>query len=52
MDIFKALYGRRCRSLIRWIKIHEAKLLGLNLVQNANKKVKIYRWKSVSAQSR
>ena len=32
---FKALYRRQCRSPIGWFEVGEAKLLGLNLVQDS-----------------
>ena len=39
MAPFEALYGRRCRSPIGWVKISEAKFLGLDFVQDSIKKV-------------
>ncbi|XP_070050589.1 uncharacterized protein [Nicotiana tomentosiformis] len=38
---FEALYGRRCRSPIRWFGIGEAELIGPDLVHQAMEKVKI-----------
>ena len=35
MAIFKALYGRKCHSLIGWFEPREAKLIGLDLVLDA-----------------
>ncbi|GJU37856.1 putative reverse transcriptase domain-containing protein [Tanacetum coccineum] len=36
---FKALYGRKCRSLIMWAEIGEGQLIGLALVQETNEKI-------------
>ena len=38
---FQALYGRRFQSLIRWFKLGEAKLIGLDLVEDTMSKVKV-----------
>ena len=32
---FEVLYGRHCRSPISWFKVEEARLLGLDLVQDS-----------------
>ena len=52
MAPFEALYGRHCRSPISWFEIGEAKLLGLDLVQNSLEKVRIIRERLLAAQSR
>ncbi|XP_017976440.1 PREDICTED: uncharacterized protein LOC108661956 [Theobroma cacao] len=52
MAPFEALYGRRCRSPIRWLKVGERKLLGPELVQDATKKIRMIRQRMLSAQSR
>lgn len=52
MAPFKALYGRRCRSQIRWFEVGEAKALGPDLVQYALYKVKVIRERLLEAQSR
>ena len=49
---FEALYGRRCRSPIGWFEIGEAKLLGLDLVQDSTERVRIIRERLLAAQSR
>ncbi|XP_070032286.1 uncharacterized protein [Nicotiana tomentosiformis] len=41
MELFKALYGRRCRSLIVWFEVVEAQLIGPDLIHQAMEKVKI-----------
>ncbi|KAF3660660.1 putative CST complex subunit CTC1-like [Capsicum annuum] len=51
MAPFEALYGRRCRSPIRWIKVGETRLFGPNLVHQAIEKVKVIREKIKTAQS-
>ncbi|XP_070037126.1 uncharacterized protein [Nicotiana tomentosiformis] len=40
MAPYKALYGRRCRSLVGWFEPDETKLLGTDLVQDTLDKVK------------
>ncbi|WMV30554.1 hypothetical protein MTR67_023939, partial [Solanum verrucosum] len=41
MAPYEALYGRRCRSPIRWFKVGEVGLIGPNLVHQAIEKVKV-----------
>lgn len=41
MAPFETLYGRRCRSLIRWFEVGEAEIFGPNLVHQAIDKVKV-----------
>ncbi|GJS65925.1 putative reverse transcriptase domain-containing protein [Tanacetum coccineum] len=36
---FKALYGRKCRSLIMWAEVGEGQLIGPELVQETTKKI-------------
>ena len=38
---FEALYGKRHKLLIGWFEMKEAKILGLDLAQEAIEKVKI-----------
>uniref|UniRef100_A0A1U7YXC6 Uncharacterized protein LOC104249146 n=1 Tax=Nicotiana sylvestris TaxID=4096 RepID=A0A1U7YXC6_NICSY len=52
MAPFKALYGRRCRSPIGWFEVGEAELIGLDLVHQAMKKVKIIKERLKTTQSR
>ncbi|WMV28191.1 hypothetical protein MTR67_021576, partial [Solanum verrucosum] len=41
MAPYEALYGRRCRSPIRWFEVGEAGLIGPDLVHQAMEKVKV-----------
>ncbi|XP_070017071.1 uncharacterized protein [Nicotiana sylvestris] len=52
MAPYEALYGRRCRSPIGWFEPGEAKLLGMDLVQDAVDKVKLIQERLRTAQSR
>ncbi|XP_070054354.1 uncharacterized protein [Nicotiana tomentosiformis] len=52
MAAFEALYDRRCRSLIGWFEVGEAKLIGPYLVHQAMEKVKIIKERLKNAQSR
>ncbi|GJR29988.1 putative reverse transcriptase domain-containing protein [Tanacetum coccineum] len=36
---FEALYGRKCRSPILWVKVGEGQLIGFELVQETTKKI-------------
>ncbi|XP_070022516.1 uncharacterized protein [Nicotiana sylvestris] len=51
MAPFEALYGRRCRSPIRWFEPGEAKLYGTDLVKDALYKVKLIQERLRTAQS-
>ncbi|XP_070022149.1 uncharacterized protein [Nicotiana sylvestris] len=52
MAQYEASYGRRCRSPIRWLELGEAKLYGIDLVQDALEKVKLIQERLRTAQSR
>ncbi|XP_070013962.1 uncharacterized protein [Nicotiana sylvestris] len=52
MAPFEALYGRRCRPLIGWFEVGEAKLTGPDLVHQAMEKVKIIKGRLKTAQNR
>ncbi|XP_016456997.1 uncharacterized protein LOC107780895 [Nicotiana tabacum] len=52
MALYVALYGRRCRSPIRWFEAGETNLLGPDLVQEAMDKVQLIRQRLLIAQSR
>ena len=41
MALFKALYGRHCRSPIGWLEAGEFELVGPNLIQEAIEKVQL-----------
>ncbi|XP_070034701.1 uncharacterized protein [Nicotiana tomentosiformis] len=51
MAQFEALYGRRCRSPIRWFEIGKAEFIGPNLVHQAMEKVTIIKERLKTAQS-
>lgn len=38
---YEALYGRRCKSPIKWFEISEAGLIGLDLIHWTMEKVKV-----------
>lgn len=38
MSSFEVLYGRKCRSLIYWMKLSEIKLVGLDIVCETKEK--------------
>ncbi|WMV21149.1 hypothetical protein MTR67_014534 [Solanum verrucosum] len=40
MTPFEVLYGRRCRSPIGWFEVGYVKLLGVDLVKDAQDKVR------------
>nr|XP_009770309.1 PREDICTED: uncharacterized protein LOC104221034 [Nicotiana sylvestris] len=52
MAPYEALYGRRCRSPIKWFEAGEINLLGPDLVQEAMDKVQLIRQRLLAAQSR
>ncbi|GKE46292.1 putative reverse transcriptase domain-containing protein, partial [Tanacetum coccineum] len=37
--LFKALYGRKCHSLILWAEVREGQLIGLKIVQENTEKI-------------
>lgn len=52
MAPFEVLNGRKCRSAVGWFEAGEAKVIGLDLVQDALEKVKVIRNRLVVVQSR
>ncbi|XP_070042764.1 uncharacterized protein [Nicotiana tomentosiformis] len=52
MVLYEALYGRRCRSPIGWFETGEARLLGIDLVCDGMKKVKVIQERLCTTQSR
>jgi hypothetical protein len=52
MALFEALYGRRCRTLLIWSQTGERKIFGLDLVTEAEEKVKTIQNNLKAAQSR
>jgi hypothetical protein len=52
MAPYEALYGRRCRAPICWDDVGERKVLGPDLIQETEEKVKLIRERLRTAQSR
>jgi hypothetical protein len=52
MAPFEALYGRRCRTPLSWTETGERKIFGLDLVTEAENKVKLIQANLKAAQSR
>ncbi|WMV58209.1 hypothetical protein MTR67_051594 [Solanum verrucosum] len=52
MALFKALYGRRCRSPMGWFGAADVKYLGVDLVKDAQDKVRSIQTKLLAGQSR
>ena len=43
MAPYEALYGRKCRTPLCWIELSEKKIIGPDLIQEIEEKVKISR---------
>ena len=43
MTPYKALYGRKCRALLSWTELSEKKVIGPDLIQKTEEKVKMIR---------
>ena len=43
MELFEALYGRRCRSPIWWYEVGESSILGPDIINEALDKVRVIR---------
>ena len=43
MTPYETLYGRRCRTPIRWIELNEHKEIDLDIVKDTEKKVQVFR---------
>ena len=43
MAPYEALYGRKCRTPLCWTKLSEKKLIGPDLIQETEEKVKMIR---------
>ncbi|XP_070021740.1 uncharacterized protein [Nicotiana sylvestris] len=52
MATYKALCGRKCRSLIGWFDVGETTLVGPELVQQVIKRIKLIQERLMEAQSR
>nr|GEY95950.1 putative reverse transcriptase domain-containing protein [Tanacetum cinerariifolium] len=50
--LFKALYERKCRSLVLWVEIREGSLIGPELVQETTNKVVVIKEKLKAARDR
>ena len=51
MAPYEALYGRKCRSPVRWFEMCDHPLLGPDMVQDAARKVGLVRDRMRAAQS-
>ena len=52
MAPFKALYGRRCRSVVGWFEVGEVALIGPESVHKATEKIQLIRERLKASQSR
>ena len=43
MTLYEDLYGRKCRTPLCWIELSEKKVIGLDLIQETEEKVKMIR---------
>ena len=43
MAPYKALYGRRCRTLVCWTELNEHKMIGPDIVKDTEEKVQVIR---------
>ena len=43
MAPYEALYGRRCRTLVRWTELNEHKVIGPDIVKDTEEKVQVIR---------
>ena len=51
MTPFEALYGRKCRSPLCWVELKERSLLGLDLVDQTSRQIKLTIERLLVAQS-
>ena len=52
MAPYEALYGRPCRSPLRWIEMEESSITGPDLIRDTSEKVSLIRQRLLTAQSR
>ena len=52
MALYEALYGRRCRTPMCWTGLDKHKIIGLDLVKDTGKKVRIIRQRLKAASDR
>ena len=43
MAPYEALYGRKCRTPLFWTELGESKIFGVDLIRDAEQKVKVIR---------
>ena len=41
MALYEALYGRKCRTPLCWMELSEKKVIGLDMIQETEEKVKM-----------
>ena len=49
MAPFEEYYGRRCRSLVGWFEVGESSILGLDIIHEPLKKVRVIRYRLATA---
>jgi hypothetical protein len=52
MAPFKALYGRKCRTLLNWVEPGERRYYGINFVKEAEEQVRTIQKHMATAQAR
>ena len=52
MALYKAMYGRPCRSPLCWTEVGESSITGPDLIRDTSKKVSMIRQRLLTAQSR
>ena len=51
MTPYEALYGRPCRSPLRWTEMEESSITGPDLIRDTSEKVSLIRQRLLTAQS-
>ena len=52
MALYRALYGRPCRSPLCWTEVGDSSIIGSKLIRDTSKKVSLIRHRLLTAQSR
>ena len=52
MAPYEALYGRKCRTPVRWMELNEHKVIGPNIVKDMEEKVQVIRKRLKAASDR
>ena len=52
MAPYEALYGRPCRSPLRWTEVGKSSITGPDLIRDTSEKVSLIRQRLLTAQSR